>query len=212
MLSPVRDILFSLVIVAILLTGSAMKRGTRVATLYTLGVLLLTAAMTMVFRLAGVTALSGFHTDVRMDEINFIPFVGMLDILREGDTFYIVVNLLGNLVMFLPLGFLLPLLCPRLRRFWKVSLWGLGTSLLIECSQLFLSRGTDMDDLILNTAGAMLGYVFFLLLCRLFPSFPGKVTKDKAAGEIRFPLAAVLVPYGVVVLLGFCDRFIYFTM
>lgn len=77
-----------------------------------------------------------------------------------------IVNLGGNVVMFFPLGFLLPRVFPPLDRLWKTLL---ATALIItavELTQLFTLLGScDTDDLILNTLGAAVGYG----LHRLFP-------------------------------------------
>lgn len=69
--------------------------------------------------------------------------------------------------MFAPLGFLVPLLWKKFRRFWKVALLGAGVSLSIETLQLLLPRGTDVDDVWLNTLGAMLGYLVWLIVRRV---------------------------------------------
>ncbi len=71
-------------------------------------------------------------------------------------------NLIGNIAMFVPVGIFLPLCFRKLDRVWKVTLAGFGWSLLIELSQLlFYERNSDVDDLILNTAGAFLGALLF---------------------------------------------------
>ncbi|MBR2888895.1 MAG: VanZ family protein [Oscillospiraceae bacterium] len=73
-----------------------------------------------------------------------------------------VVNLLGNVVMFLPLGFLLPLVWPSFGKWWRTWLATLAIMIPVELLQLFTLRGScDVDDLILNLAGAALGYGFF---------------------------------------------------
>lgn len=64
--------------------------------------------------------------------------------------------------MFMPFGFLIPLL-------WNVSdkkviVIGFCSSLFIEFCQLFLARGTDVDDLILNTTGTILGLLLYKML------------------------------------------------
>lgn len=72
-----------------------------------------------------------------------------------------VVAYLLNVVLFLPLGFLLPLLWPKLNRFWKILLSGIAFSLLIELSQLLNIRNSDVDDLLLNTLGAVAGFALY---------------------------------------------------
>lgn len=88
--------------------------------------------------------------------INLIPFVNIADyeITREA-----IINIIGNVCLFIPTGIILPILYKRLDRFWKVLLTGAGMSLAIEVIQLLLPGSvTDIDDLILNTAGVAIGY------------------------------------------------------
>lgn len=103
--------------------------------------------------------------------VNLIPFNGIWVILQQGDIKYIVLNIIGNITMFIPIGFLIPLLWNKLRGFITVLAYGIGLSLLIETLQFFISRGTDIDDLILNTLGVLLGYIFYYIFSRLFPAF-----------------------------------------
>lgn len=75
------------------------------------------------------------------------------------------INLIGNILAFIPLGIFLPkLLTLRGASFVKVSLLSLGLSLCFEVTQLLLFIGTfDVDDLILNTFGGMMGYFIWRL-------------------------------------------------
>ena len=69
------------------------------------------------------------------------------------------INLLGNVVMFVPLGFFLPLNWEKCRGGVRWLLWATGIVVLIECTQMVTLLGyLDVDDLILNLAGAGLGY------------------------------------------------------
>jgi glycopeptide antibiotics resistance protein len=69
------------------------------------------------------------------------------------------VNLIGNVIMFLPLGWFVPKVFPRLRKFWKTLLVCAGVVIVVEVTQLIALVGTcDVDDLILNVAGICLGY------------------------------------------------------
>lgn len=72
-----------------------------------------------------------------------------------------------NVVLFLPLGFLLPVIWPCMRSLGRVALSGLSVSLLIELSQLLNPRSSDVDDLLMNTLGAVLGYLAFRVLAGL---------------------------------------------
>ena len=69
--------------------------------------------------------------------------------------------------MFIPTGIIMPILYKRLDCFWKVLLAGAGLSFVIELIQLlFPGSVTDIDDLILNTAGVAIGYGIYRLVYR----------------------------------------------
>lgn len=70
--------------------------------------------------------------------------------------------------MFLPLGFIFPVAFKKARTFYKTTICMLLFSFLIEFVQYFIGRSADIDDLILNTLGAMLGYFLFYKLSKLF--------------------------------------------
>ena len=74
------------------------------------------------------------------------------------------INLAGNLLIFVPLGFFAPLLWRKLRHWWAAPGLSMGVSCLIEFLQLFLGRSVDIDDVILNTLGGLAGYILFCLL------------------------------------------------
>lgn len=70
--------------------------------------------------------------------------------------------LVGNILLFVPLGFLLPALWRHLRHAFVVVLIGMGFSIMIETSQfLFTHRVANVDDVILNSLGVWIGYGFF---------------------------------------------------
>lgn len=74
------------------------------------------------------------------------------------------VNLLGNILMFIPLGFFLPLLWPKCRVFRRFLPTAAGIILIVETVQLFTLLGRcDIDDLILNLPGAIMGYFIYRL-------------------------------------------------
>jgi len=78
------------------------------------------------------------------------------------------VNLVGNVLAFVPFGFILPIIGKRLRSMWKVTVLGFLLSLSVELLQLIFKVGCcDVDDLLLNTLGALLGYILFAI-CNAF--------------------------------------------
>ena len=74
----------------------------------------------------------------------------------------------------LRLGFLIPLIWKRYRNPLKIFMIGFGFSLSIELCQLFNRRNTDIDDLMMNTLGAVIGYFIWKLTKRLFKNINHK--------------------------------------
>lgn len=73
-------------------------------------------------------------------------------------------NLILNICMFIPMGFLTPICFNKIDRAWKVYLCGLGFTLFIEITQLVTGRGVfETDDIINNTVGAMIGYGLYAI-------------------------------------------------
>ena len=94
-----------------------------------------------------------------------------------------------NMIMMMPFGFLLPLIWKNWRGFGKVVLAGFGFSLLIEVLQLFNTRLSDVDDLIMNSLGAAAGYLIWILFNRLF----GRSQKATTSQAIRAEAALYLL-------------------
>lgn len=169
--------------------------------------------MSAITAITGLTPLSGFHTDIRLNEINWDAWGGFIDMVNAGGSWGFL-NLIGNILLFIPVGFFLPLLCLKTRHPLKVIFSGFFLSLLIETWQLFLSRGTDTTDLVLNTLGAVAGYLIYLIFSILFPKFTARFSSvEKAAikkqkKEVRL---AIFLPIIVTIGLGFIDRAIYFA-
>ncbi|MGE4277764.1 MAG: VanZ family protein [Lawsonibacter sp.] len=100
-----------------------------------------------------------------------LPFQEIRRALRHGS--WLMFIQLGNIAMFMPVGFFAALLW-RQARWWKSLLAGFAASVFIEFIQLFIGRVTDIDDVILNSTGALLGYGLFRLLRALFPRLSSK--------------------------------------
>ena len=80
----------------------------------------------------------------------------------------VVLNLFGNIAAFVPFGTMLPIINRRFRSFLYMTLLTLEFSLLIEVIQLVFKVGSfDVDDLLLNTIGGMLGYLMFWILNKI---------------------------------------------
>ena len=94
--------------------------------------------------------------------VNLLPLVNLFDYDSKKD---MLLNVIGNAAMFVPSGIVLPVVYKKLDTFRKVLLAGAGISLCIEIIQLpFSVRATDVDDLIMNTIGVILGYGIYALV------------------------------------------------
>lgn len=99
------------------------------------------------------------------------------ELLRTGDWLRFVYLFFGNIVFFLPLG---AALAARRVPFWKGVLAGFGVSFLIESLQFFFGSGvSDVDDLILNTAGCAAGYPAYFLWQRFFSRKHKRADKEE---------------------------------
>lgn len=116
--------------------------------------------------LAAVTLMNRMESGMGMG-IQLRPFLAFWEA-WNAFTLQVWLNPLLNIAMFLPLGVLLPLAVKRFQRWYWMLAAGAGISLVIEGLQHFLSRGqADVDDLICNTLGAMLGYCLVMLFLSL---------------------------------------------
>ena len=111
-----------------------------------------------VFHFTGAgTIYTAITLGLNFDNVNLIPF---------SDSGFNFLGYLLNAAMFIPFGFLLPLLFPDRRKWTTVIAAGFWFSLLIELSQLISFRATDVDDLIMNTLGAAIGYIFYRIIAK----------------------------------------------
>jgi glycopeptide antibiotics resistance protein len=97
--------------------------------------------------------------------VNLKPFVQLLWFETKQD---LLLNLIGNVCMFIPCGIILPALFRKMDSFLKVTAAGAGISIRIEILQLpFAARASDIDDVILNTLGVVAGYAIYKVFNRI---------------------------------------------
>jgi len=121
----------------------------------------------------------GTYWERLLNNVNLIPFLTIKEFLHTAGVTtnpYLIrhafINLAGNVVMFVPLGFFPPCLWEQLRGFGRCMLFAAACIVTIEIIQLFTLLGScDVDDLLLNMVGVVIGYGlyrgFFLLLSRM---------------------------------------------
>lgn len=106
-----------------------------------------------------------FHPEYRF--LNLTPFIWVKETYEMGAA-RMVEQLLMNIVMLIPLGFILPIVFPSLRKWWKTGFYVMTFVLCIEVFQYFMGRSADIDDLIMNTLGGLIGYAMMKLCNRCF--------------------------------------------
>ncbi|MBO5324466.1 MAG: VanZ family protein [Oscillospiraceae bacterium] len=114
--------------------------------------------LTAVFSLVGIPNVAYLQPGINL---NLIPFVGMIEDFK---------NCILNVVLFVPLGVFLPVLGQRFRRAGSCAVFGFGLSLMIELLQMLTFRATDVNDLITNVFGTLLGFVLASPLVKKVPA------------------------------------------
>ncbi len=102
-----------------------------------------------------------YHYNLRpfKEIIRFLKYYKNIGITR------VLLNLAGNVVGFLPFGFFLPMLFKRARKWYAALLFSMEFSMIIEVLQLVNKVGScDVDDVILNTLGGVLGYFCYFVI------------------------------------------------
>ena len=141
-----------------------------------IGLLLFSIYIIGVYHFTGVgTLYDGLHyqLEINTNQLNLIPFSNEI-------------------------GILLPILCEKMDTFWHIFSVGFCFSFFIEVSQLLNNRCTDIDDLFLNTIGALLGFLLFKIW--------KKGTKSKYC--FKYISRMELVIYIIVLFFG---RFLFFN-
>lgn len=95
--------------------------------------------------------------------INLVPVAHLFDVYDGWQ-----INIIGNVTMFIPVGLAWPFCFRKLDSVGKTVLAGVGFPLLIEITQLpFYDRCSDVDDIILNTTGILIGALIYFGVKRL---------------------------------------------
>ena len=121
---------------------------------------------------------------------NFIPFK---EILRYdiGSKLFIK-NVIGNILMFLPFGFFIGFILKSDSVFEIIDI-SLIASLTIECVQMVIGRVFDIDDILLNLIGGILGWLIYYLFRKFYDKLPKFMKK-----EVVLDIVYILVLVGVI--------------
>jgi glycopeptide antibiotics resistance protein len=123
-------------------------------------------------------------------DINLIPFLHVAtDWLQYA----------MNVVLFIPFGFLLPMLWADFAKKRQTVVCGFLFSMAVEFVQLFTGRVTDINDLLMNTIGTILGFYLFALVKRIFPKVSAFTAGDHRKRE---PYACIAFAWFAVVFIS----------
>ena len=166
-----------------LLTMYALKKRKGISWRY-LAELVFCVYGASLLKLTGIFSMQ--YSLVGIKSYNLVPFIGSA-----------FVPVLLNFLLFLPYGFLLPLVFPSRKWTWKKLLCiGAATSLCIEVLQLFGGRYAEIDDVLMNTLGALSGYFTYTCIV-LF-----RKNRKKAVLSFVSLTAALAVCFGGIYLVG----------
>ena len=140
--------------------------------------------------------LSGVYAVVGLPTVTYIRFAPNINLEPFAYMFSDFTNSFLNVLLFVPLGILLPLLWKRFKNPIRTVFIGLFVSVVIEFLQLFTYRATDINDLMTNTLGALIGWcIGRILLCFLrIPGDSGKKRDVYAVFGIAFSVMFFLQP------------------
>ena len=138
--------------------------------------------------------------------VNYIPFVETLKMFNGEGTSMALHQVVGNLIMLAPLAMFLAALYKKCNNILKIAGMTFMCSLIIEVNQFFTGRFADVDDLIINTLGGVLGYLVYKLLVnvikkiKLFRVILDNSANDKSAVK---GLLVVIIPTLILIQGGY---------
>lgn len=160
-----KEIIFAIAVIVLLCVAvEVLKKNKK---FYKIGILFVS-----VLYLGGLiyfTQLRGNRVNISGISIKFpLPFAKAIINRRFG---LVAKRSLLNLLLFVPFGYLLPNVVVSFGKrvtWWQIMVFGFVTSLIIETCQLFFHRGVyELDDLVKNTLGAVIGFVLFTIFDRI---------------------------------------------
>lgn len=123
---------------------------------------------------------------------NLVPFTEIFRYPIGSTNFYI--NVIGNIVMFIPFGYFISTYI-KPKRILPILLVSVISSATVEFVQLCIGRSFDVDDIILNALGAIIGFLIYVALNAIKKYLPGIFAKDLFYNIICFIILALMVLY-----------------
>ena len=157
----------------------------------------------------GLTIFKGSNLSIMFENklyVNYIPFMETINMFKNNYMNYMgirnaVYNVVGNILVFVPLGFLIPLLFEMKNKIIYIALYGFLTSLAIDFVQLFTAFNiTDIDDIIFNTLGSIFGFIIYNLFYYIIKKTKLGYLFKKVTSEFNGSLLALSIkPLSIMV-------------
>ncbi len=107
--------------------------------------------------------------------MNLVPFSEILRYKVGTSGFYY--NVIGNILIFLPFGYLIGVYI-KPKKIWPIIITTIMTSTIVEFVQLKIGRSFDIDDIILNIIGGIIGYLLYIGLSAIHKRLPDIFKND----------------------------------
>ena len=134
-----------------------------------------------------------FQDNNNISSNNLIPFREMFRY-NVGSRLFLK-NVLGNIIMFLPYGFFTSYFLKE-KKLLPILILTVVTSLTIECTQLMIGRVFDIDDILLNIMGGVLGHYLYILILKIGDMCPSVLQR-----EWFLNLVSIILLVGLITLL-----------
>lgn len=122
---------------------------------------------------------TGVSSEYRYNLVLFKEIKRFIEYREELGAFAVFTNLFGNILIFVPYGFFISM-ASTARGFFMTLFYSFGLSLCVEVFQILTKVGSfDVDDLLLNTIGGVLGYILFSICNRIRRRHNGRREKRR---------------------------------
>lgn len=129
--------------------------------------------------------------------MNLMPFKEIMRY-KIGSKMFIY-NVLGNILIFMPFGYFISRYV-KPKKVWPIILDAMITSVIVETVQLKIGRSFDIDDVMLNIVGAILGYFVYIALDAIYKHLPKILQKDFIYDVISLIILVVFILYAANIL------------
>ncbi len=132
------------------------------------------------------------NTEIGGSGVNLVPFTEILRHSLTSEAFFR--NVLCNIIIFIPFGYFVSSYV-KAKKISTIFIITLITSLTIELVQLKIGRAFDVDDIILNVSGGVLGFLIFIALSAIKKHLPGLFQKDFIYNLLCLLIIAMIALY-----------------